>query len=269
MFKKITVIAQDTFKQPVEEEIENDIIKVDVPLMIRLLEYAREDANTDMDLHNVAEKLTTLTKEEDEALTMEYYNEIVGKPSVMTEETMKFRMDSRTMWSRFGWSPLNYSIALNNDIGGIDEAEVRIYKHANALGNFVVPYYGEEVGTTISKALSVFGRIGVEVMQDLKNGKPLDGTKARWDQSVEDIAAYLSSINPEYWPKEAVKSYFDSLVNLWIESIRARDEGDFATNEIVIDGIEKLVTMGNGESDSLADVFSAGIISQFPEKFTK
>jgi hypothetical protein len=31
-----------------------DIIKLDIPLLIRLLEYAREDAKTDMDLHNVA-----------------------------------------------------------------------------------------------------------------------------------------------------------------------------------------------------------------------
>jgi hypothetical protein len=39
-----------------------DTITVDVPLMIRLLEYAREDAETDMDLHNVAEQLIALSQ---------------------------------------------------------------------------------------------------------------------------------------------------------------------------------------------------------------
>jgi hypothetical protein len=34
----------------------SDKITVDVPLFIRLLEYARENAKNDMDLHNVAEK---------------------------------------------------------------------------------------------------------------------------------------------------------------------------------------------------------------------
>jgi hypothetical protein len=34
---------------------QRDTITVDVPLFIRLLEYAREDAQTDMDLHNVSE----------------------------------------------------------------------------------------------------------------------------------------------------------------------------------------------------------------------
>ena len=54
-----------------------DIISVDVPLFIRLLEYAREDAQTDMDLHNVADNIIDLS-EEGRVLSMDNYNEIVG-----------------------------------------------------------------------------------------------------------------------------------------------------------------------------------------------
>lgn len=61
------------------EAIENpkDIVKMDIPLLIRLLEYAREDAKTDMDLHNVTEKLIEFSKEGD-VLTMDEYDAIVG-----------------------------------------------------------------------------------------------------------------------------------------------------------------------------------------------
>ena len=52
-----------------------DTISVDVPLLIRLLEYAREDAQTDMDLHNVAERLIALSQES-RTLTMDDYEEI-------------------------------------------------------------------------------------------------------------------------------------------------------------------------------------------------
>jgi hypothetical protein len=38
-----------------------DIITVDVPLFIRLLEYAREDAQTDMDLHDLTENIISLS----------------------------------------------------------------------------------------------------------------------------------------------------------------------------------------------------------------
>jgi hypothetical protein len=54
-----------------------DTIKLDVPLFIRLLEYAREDAQTDMDLHNVAEKAISLS-ETGKTLTMSDYEMIVG-----------------------------------------------------------------------------------------------------------------------------------------------------------------------------------------------
>lgn len=34
-----------------------DVVSLDVPLLIRLLEYAREDAKSDMDLHRLTQKL--------------------------------------------------------------------------------------------------------------------------------------------------------------------------------------------------------------------
>jgi hypothetical protein len=55
-----------------------DTITVDVPLFIRLLEYAREDAQTDMDLHDLADNIIGLS-EDGEVLTMDDYNAIVGK----------------------------------------------------------------------------------------------------------------------------------------------------------------------------------------------
>ena len=52
-----------------------DVVSVDIPLLIRLLEYAREDAKTDMDLHNVTERLIALSQEGN-TLTMQDYDTI-------------------------------------------------------------------------------------------------------------------------------------------------------------------------------------------------
>ena len=59
-----------------EVENEEDVIMLNVPLMIRLLEYAREDANRDMDLHTIVENLIDLS-EEGEVLEMKDYPNIV------------------------------------------------------------------------------------------------------------------------------------------------------------------------------------------------
>ena len=38
-----------------------DIIKLDVPLFIRLLEYVREDAKSDMDLHELTDNIIEMS----------------------------------------------------------------------------------------------------------------------------------------------------------------------------------------------------------------
>jgi membrane protein required for beta-lactamase induction len=55
----------------------SDKVTLDIPLFIRLLEYAREDAKTDMDLHNVAEKAISLS-ETGKTLTMAEYDALVA-----------------------------------------------------------------------------------------------------------------------------------------------------------------------------------------------
>lgn len=53
-----------------------DIVQLDVPLFIRLLELAREDVKQDADLHDVAEAVIKLSQEG--PVTMANYDQIVG-----------------------------------------------------------------------------------------------------------------------------------------------------------------------------------------------
>jgi hypothetical protein len=53
-----------------------DVVKLDVPLFIRLLELAREDVKQDADLHDIAEAVIRLSQEG--VATMADYDQIVG-----------------------------------------------------------------------------------------------------------------------------------------------------------------------------------------------
>jgi hypothetical protein len=64
-----------------------DIITVDVPLFIRLLEYAREDAQTDMDLHDVADNIISLSAS-GKTLSMNDYSAIIGSQEDINERRM-------------------------------------------------------------------------------------------------------------------------------------------------------------------------------------
>ena len=67
-----------------------DIVQLDVPLFIRLLELAREDIKQDADLHDVAEAVIKLSQQG--PVTMAAYDQIVsfmqkqGKPAIKDED---------------------------------------------------------------------------------------------------------------------------------------------------------------------------------------
>ena len=78
-----------------KQEDPTDIIAMDVPLFLRMLEYAREDAEQDIDLHKVTERAIEAVKLRG-LLSMEDYQDIVGEP-----------IDEMTGYSKYLATPEN------------------------------------------------------------------------------------------------------------------------------------------------------------------
>lgn len=90
MYKKVTTIEEYSDAPPFNggPAMQNSAkkyapcIRVDVPLLIRLLEFAREDASSDLDLHALASRMIS-ESEGGKVLTMEDYEELIeGLPVV-------------------------------------------------------------------------------------------------------------------------------------------------------------------------------------------
>jgi hypothetical protein len=91
-----------TEEMQIQEADKEDTITFDIPLLIRVLEYAREDAKTDMDLHKVTEKLIsirgkgTLTMADYDFITklkeefeLDKLSEVYKDPTALDHETVK------------------------------------------------------------------------------------------------------------------------------------------------------------------------------------
>jgi hypothetical protein len=78
-----------------KQEDPTDIIAMDIPLFLRMLEYAREDAEQDIDLHKVTERAIEAVKLRG-LLSMEDYQDIVGEP-----------LDEMTGYSKYLATPEN------------------------------------------------------------------------------------------------------------------------------------------------------------------
>ena len=77
-------LKQDISVKEAEEDIV-DTVTLDVPLFIRMLEYAKEDAADDMDLHDVATKTIALSKQKG-ILSMEDYDALIPAEETIDED---------------------------------------------------------------------------------------------------------------------------------------------------------------------------------------
>ena len=76
-----------------EEANPTDKVTMDIPLFLRVMEYAKEDAKTDMDLHNVTERAIELMKQ-NEHLNMDNYNDLVGgQPTGVEQPTSEAKRE--------------------------------------------------------------------------------------------------------------------------------------------------------------------------------
>ena len=109
-------------KQVKEEKNPIDTITMDVPLFIRMMEFAREDAKGDLDLHNIAEKAIALSTSgkvlnmaDYDVITSSEINEQVDMKEL--EDTLK-RLKKENPDKKIGYafikdSPKGYKISID------------------------------------------------------------------------------------------------------------------------------------------------------------
>jgi hypothetical protein len=90
-----------------KKEDKIDIVTMDVPLFIRALEYAKEDAQEDMDLHDFAERAIAATKEQG-ILQMDDYDMLVGSKEPMNKLTVAEKVIAQLKEAKPGlWANIN------------------------------------------------------------------------------------------------------------------------------------------------------------------
>lgn len=85
-------ITSDSMNEHLENK--EDIVSLNIPLLLRLLEYAKEDAKTDMDLHFVIERLVKLSSK-GAVLRMNNYNTIVNQQQELASEHLTESYESQ------------------------------------------------------------------------------------------------------------------------------------------------------------------------------
>jgi len=191
---------------------------------------------------------------------------------VINERTLVFRMDSRTLWTRFSLGMINFSVSDFGNLESTPSVEKNLKTAAAEIGNFFVPYYGIAAGTKVGNLLTAIAINGTKVVEALKNRRDVAAFETIWAKQADELAQYLNELNPSQWPRDLLSEMVVTLTKFWLEDFRARYEKDFAADSISLDNIFKVAVSGipnhtNRGYTSIADLISRGIIAQYPLSF--
>lgn len=192
---------------------------------------------------------------------------------VINERTLIFRMDSRTLWTRYALGMVNFSVSNFGNLSSTSKVEANLARNAAAVGNYFIPYYGITSGTKIGTLLAAMCKNGTKVVEALKNGsRDIDVYKEIWSRESRSMAEYFNELNPNQYPTDLITEMLINLTGFWIDDFIARLENDFAADQIALDNILKVAVIGipdhaNKGYSSIADILSRGIVAQFPLSF--
>jgi len=193
---------------------------------------------------------------------------------VINEKTLIFRMDSRTLWTKYALGLVNYAVSSVAALTTTPSVEERLTKSATLIGDYFVPYYGIRAGSDIGKLLTDIFETGVEVVEVSKKKGDIVPLQIKWAEQTRALAELFNKLNPGQYPVSLLEEMLQALTKLWTDNINARITKNIIMNAESIDGINKLVITGianhvNKGYQSLADVLSRGVIAQYPLSFVE
>ena len=192
---------------------------------------------------------------------------------VINERTLVFRMDSRTLWTRYALGIINFSVSDFGNLASTPNVQNNLSRNAAAVGTYFVPYYGITAGTKIGDLLDVILKNGVKIVEAVKNGNTdVQVYNDIWAQQSLALAQYLNQLNPAQYPTDLLNEMLTNLTGFWTTDFTARFAKDFAADAVALDNILKVAVSGIPDHaskgySSLADILSRGIIAQYPLSF--
>lgn len=168
----------------------------------------------------------------------------------------------RDLWTdHMQWTWATVDAFFHNQDGLASQLD-RLLANQADIGAAIVPFYGQEAGDQLTALLTTHIEQAVPVLTAAQEGdqEALDQALADWYSNAEEIADFLSAANPDSWPQSATRPMMEAHIDT--TTVYAVDllSGDYVAAVEHYDEALEHMTM-------LADALSAGIVTQFPDRF--
>ena len=178
------------------------------------------------------------------------------------EAMVQLRMDSVYNWN----DHLNFTRdAIISVLAGLDDVNAiasRLTQNQTDIGNMLVPYYGQDCADSLTALLNTHISIASDIIQFTKAGRNTADLKTKWQTNAQAIADYLNTLDSENWSTADTMTSLQAHMDCTLQELDARFKKDWVGDIAAYD-------LAHKNMDSIAEYFSCGIITKFPEKFVK
>ena len=167
----------------------------------------------------------------------------------------------RKLWEdHVTWTQL-YIVSAVAGLPDLGATTQRLLQNQTDIGDAIKPFYGDAAGARLTELLRQHILTAAALVGAAKAGNTADvqAASARWDANADSIAAFLSGANPRNWPLETLRQAMHHHLALTLEEAQARLRGDWNADVAAYDAIHTHILQ-------LADVLTAGIAAQFPDR---
>ena len=183
-------------------------------------------------------------------------------PSLQTAKQLAFHDQMRKLWEdHVTWTRMAI-VTFADGSASFDATAARLLQNQTDIGDAIKPYYGEAAGNALTALLRDHITIAVELMQAAKAGDTttFESVKTRWYANGNDIADFLSSANPRFWPQTEMRAAMTMHLDQTLAEAAHELGGDYPAGVADYDAIHLHIL-------AMSDQLSSGIMQQFPGMF--
>lgn len=164
----------------------------------------------------------------------------------------------RTIWmEHVVWTRL-VILGIILDMPDLDFSTAKLLKNPSDLAEVFENVYGYEKANQIKSLFYDHLAIAAEIVKTAKEGKNFQELERKWYENANDIAKYLSSINP-YWSELEWRRMLDEHLQLTMQEAVYYLQKDYHNGVLIFDQIE-------AQALQMADMMTDGIIKQITKK---
>ena len=182
--------------------------------------------------------------------------------ATMTPAVAEFHDAMRKLWEdHVTWTRL-FIISASHDLPDADATTQRLLQNQADIGDAIKPYYGDAAGEQLTTLLTEHITTAATLLEAAKAGDSaaVTASSESWYDNGDRIAAFLGDANADNWPEADAKLMMREHLDLTLEEAVAHLTGDYAADIAAYDKIHVQIL-------GMADMLSAGIVAQFPDKF--